>query len=230
MIKKCKRCGKLIFFKSKLNNGDFYCTKCVAIVQERDIEEKNKKRRQENKQREQEKIVQAKHKRIRNYIADKQLLEDLKKQKRKEQEKSKRKAEKLRIKLQKKKEKTNIKEEIIKRQTRNMKFDRNTILKYENLLYVEADIKRLLVIEWLHGKKRIVLNNEREVRRTRAGGFSAEKFQKFVDSKKKNTIEWFIELLNKPGVLRFKYDKIKIVSKKDDLKEELESYLKKYQR
>lgn len=209
---------------------NFYCTKCVAIVQEIDIEEQNKKHEQENKKREQEKIVQAERARIRNNIADKQLLEDLKKQKRKEQEKYQRKAEKLRLKLQKRKEKVNIKEEIVKRQTHNLKFDRNTILKYENLLYIEADIKRLLVIEWLHGKKRIVLNNEREVRRTRAGGFSAEKFQKFIDLKKKNTIGWLIELLNKPGVLKSKYDKIKIVSKKDDLKEGLESYFKKYQR
>jgi len=230
MVKKCKRCGKLIFFKSKLYNEDFYCTKCAAIVQERDIEEQGKKQEQENKKREQEKKVQAELAKTRNYKADKQLLEDLKKQKRKEQLKDQRNAEKLRLKPLKKKEKLNIKEKITKRQTYNLTFDRDTILKYENLLYIEADIKRLLVIEWVHGKKRIVLNSEREIRRTKAGGFSAEKFQKYVDSKKKNTIEWLIELLNKQGVLRFKYDKIRIVSKKDDLKKELESYLKKYQK
>ena len=54
--------------------------------------------------------------------------------------------------------------------------------------------------------------------------------KRILDSKKKNTIEWFIELLNKRGVLRPKYDKIKIVSEKDGLREELRSYLKKYQR
>lgn len=193
---------------------------------ERDAEEQDKKRERENKKREQEKIVQAERARIRNYIADKQLLEDLKRQKRKEREKNRRKAEKLRLKLQKRKEKTSIKDETAKRQPHNISFDRNIILKYESLLYIEADIKRLLVIEWLHGKKRIVLNSEREIRRTRAGGFSAEKFQKFIYSKKENTIEWLIELLDKQGVLRPKYDKIKVVSKKEYLKEKLESYLK----
>ena len=119
---------------------------------------------------------------------------------------------------------------ITKKQTYNLFFDKDTIQKYENLLYIEADIKRILAIEWVNGKKRIVLNSEREIRRTKAGGFSAEKFQKYVDSKKKNTIEWFTELLNKEGVLKPKYDKIKIISKKDELKKELEIYLDKYLR
>ena len=82
----------------------------------------------------------------------------------------------------------------------------------------------------MHGKKRIALNNKREVRRTRAGGFSAEKFQKFVDAKKEKTVDWAIDLLNRPGVLRNKYDLIKVVSTKDNLKEKLESYLEKYRK
>ena len=87
-----------------------------------------------------------------------------------------------------------------------------------------------MAVEWLHGKKRIVLNNTREVRRTKAGGFSAEKFQKFVDAKKKATGDWAIGLLNRSGVLKNKYDLIKVVSTKDNLKEKLELHLKKYRR
>jgi len=42
MIKKCKRCNKLLFFRFKLYLGNYYCAKCVAIVQARDIEEEKK--------------------------------------------------------------------------------------------------------------------------------------------------------------------------------------------
>jgi len=117
-----------------------------------------------------------------------------------------------------------------KRHTYNLFFDKDTIHQHDTLLYIEAEVNRLIAMEWLHGKKRIVLNNKREVRRTRAGGFSAEKFQKFVDAKKNKTVDWAIELLNRPGVLRYKYDLIKVISTKDSLKEKLESYLKKYQK
>lgn len=227
MFKKCKQCGKLIFFRSRLYREDYYCSKCVKIVQERDIELENKIKEQEL---EQEKKIKFEQKRIKNKIADKQLLEDLKKQNKKELEKILKKERKLKSKLLKKKENLDFKESITKKQTYNLFFDKDTIQKYENLLYIEADIKRILAIEWINGKKRIILNHEREIRRTKAGGFSAEKFQKFVDSKKKNTIDWFTELLDKQGVLKSKYDKIKVISKKEELKKELEIYLDKYLR
>ena len=118
----------------------------------------------------------------------------------------------------------------MKRQIHKLYFDKDTIHKHDTLLYIEAEVNRLIAVEWLQGKKRVVLNHKRELRRTRAGGFSAEKFQKFIDTKKKETVDWAIDLLNRPGVLRDKYDLIKVVSTKDNLKEELESYLEKYLR
>ena len=41
MFKKCKQCSKLIFFRSKLYREDYYCGKCVKIVQDKDIEIEN---------------------------------------------------------------------------------------------------------------------------------------------------------------------------------------------
>ncbi len=212
-----------MFFRFKLYLGNCYCTKCAAIVQAED----NKKLEQIAEKK--KKKLQLEKARIRNEIADKKLLEDLECEKIKQQQKILKKAEKLRLKQQKKAKKINTPEEYkAKRQTHNLYFSKDTIHQHDALLYLEADVNQLLVIEWLHGKKRIALNNKREVRRTKAGGFSAEKFQKFVDAKKKNTFDWAIELLNRPGVLRNNYDAIKVVSVKSNLKEKLESYMKKY--
>jgi len=226
IIKKCKRCNKLVFFRFKLYMDNYYCAKCVAIVQARDIEEENKKLEQIA---EEEKKLQLEKARIRNKIADKKLLEELEIEKRKQQQKIQKKAEKLRLKQQKKSREVSTTEVYkAKRQTHQLYFDKDAIQQHDTLLYIEVEVNRLMAVEWLHGKKRVVLNNKRELRRTRAGGFSAEKFQKFIDTKKKETADWAIELLNRPGVLKNKYDLIKVVSTKDKIKEELESYLEKY--
>ena len=215
-----------MFFRFKLYMDNYYCAKCAAVVQARDIEEENKKIEHEKRIA---KKLQLKKARIRNKIADKKLLEELENEKRKQLEKIEKKAEKLRLKQQKKAKEINTTEEyIVKRQTHQLYFDKDTIQQHDTLLYVEVDVNRLTAVEWLHGKKRVVLNNKRELRRTRAGGFSAEKFQKFIDAKKKETGEWAVELLGRSGVLRDKYDLIKVVSTKDNIKEELESYLEKY--
>ena len=218
-----------MFFKFKLYMDNYYCPKCAAIVQARDIERENKKLEHEKQIAEKRKKLQLEKARIRNETADKKLLEELESEKRKQQQKIQKKAEKLRLKQQKKAKEINIaKEYPAKRQTHKLYFDKDTIQQHDLLLYIEADVNRLTAVEWLHGKKRIALNNKREVRRTRAGGFSAEKFQKFVDTKKERAADWAIDLLNRPGVLRNKYDLIKVVSTNDSLKEKLESYLKKY--
>jgi|TARA_B100001971_G_C18057334_1_gene466027 hypothetical protein len=215
-----------MFFKSKLYRDNYYCQKCAAIVQAKDIEEENKKLEQIAEKRKKHQLEKAK---IRNDIADKKLVEELESEKRKQRKKAQKKAEKLRLKQQRKAKEVNIVEEYsAKGQTHKLYFDRNTIQQHDVLLYIEAEVNQLIAVEWLHGKKRVVLNNKREVRRTKAGGFSAEKFQKFVDAKKRETVDWAIELLNRPGVLRDKYSLIKVVSTKDNLKEKLESYLKKY--
>lgn len=78
----------------------------------------------------------------------------------------------------------------------------------ETVLFIQATTKRLKVIEWRKKKKRIILNKEREIRRTHKGGFSQEKFQAFVDSQIAKTPEWVETNLKKPGVLRGPYQKM----------------------
>jgi len=225
MIKKCKRCNKLLFFKFELYIDDYYCQKCIAIVQVEIIREK----KLEHEKQIAKKKLQLEKARIRNEIADKKLMEELNSEKINQRKKAEKKAEKLKLKQQKKEVNT-TEEHPVRMQIHKLYFDRDTIQQHDILLYVEVDVNKVMAIEWLHGKKRIVLNNKREVRRTKAGGFSAEKFQKFVDTKKKNTVDWAINLFTRPGVLRDKYGLIKVVSKKDNIKEKLESYLKKYQK
>jgi len=220
-----------MFFKFKLYLDNYYCAKCVAIVQAEDIEEENRKLEHEKQIAKKKKKLQLEKARIRNKIADKKLLEELESEKRKQFKKIQKKAEKLRLKQQKKAKEIDTTEEYkAKRQTHKLYFDKGTIQQHDTLLYIEVDVNQLMAVEWLHGKKRVVLNNKRELRRTRAGGFSAEKFQKFIDTKKKETVDWAIELLNRSGVLRNKYNLIKVVSTKDNIKEKLESYLEKYKK
>ncbi len=92
-------------------------------------------------------------------------------------------------------------------------------------LFVFADVKRLLVEEYLDGKRRVCLNKEREIRKTRAGGFASNKYQRHVQAMKDKALDWIKEELNKPGVLRFPYDEIEINS--ENYKEEISNILYK---
>ena len=83
IIKKCKRCNKLMFFKFKLYMDNYYCPKCVAIVQA----EENKKLEHEKQIAEKGKKLQLEKARIRNKIADKKLVEELESEKREQQKK-----------------------------------------------------------------------------------------------------------------------------------------------
>jgi len=214
-----------MFFKYDLYMDNYYCQKCFPIVQA--IEEENK--RLEHEKQMAKKKLQFKKARIRNKIANEGLMKELESEKIKRLKKIQKKAEKLKLKQQKKSMEINATEEyVVKRKTHELYFDKNTIRQYGTLLCIEVETNRLMATEWLHGKKRVVLNNKRELRRTRAGGFSAEKFQKFIDTKKKGTVDWAIELLNRPGVLRTRYDLIRVISTKENIKEKLESYLEKY--
>jgi len=218
-----------MLFRFKLYNQDYYCHKCLEIVKRKDIEEEKKRKLEEEKKKEKEKKKQIENAIIKNKIADKKLREDLRNQKLKEEEKRKMEEEKLRLKLIKREKKEETVEKV-KKYSPKFIFDGIEIAQNENLLYIKANVKKLLVLEWVKGKKRIVINKEREIRRTHAGGFSAEKFQKFVDFKKKKTFEWIDGNLEKPGILRTNYDMIKIEAKPEELKKELEKYLKKYEK
>jgi len=78
-----------MFFRSKFYRDNYYCPKCAAVVQARDIEEENKKIEHEKRIA---KKLQLKKARIRSKIADKKLLEELENEKRKQLEKAEKKS------------------------------------------------------------------------------------------------------------------------------------------
>ena len=210
MIKKCHTCNKILFLKYVKYNDNFYCNLCLNLRKEYDLKQQKINELKILK----EKQEKAK---LKNKIADQKLKEKLEKEKlnpiKKKRYKKIEKKEFEKINKSNKK----IREEI---------FDKNTINKYSRLLYIKFDLKQILIIDFFEGKKKIMLNKKREVRKTHAGGFSAEKFQKFVDAKKNTTFDWIIEQISKPGIIRKPYDIIKIESKYDDIKNSLEKYIK----
>ena len=98
---------------------------------------------------------------------------------------------------------------------------------YDSILYVKADTKRLKAVEYVDKKKKVLLNKEREVRKTKAGGFAQSKYQEHVKWMKKQTLNWVEEHLLKKNVLRERYDKIKIEIEDEKLKDHVWNLLKK---
>ena len=228
MLKKCFICRKLIFLKYINYLDNSYCKNCF------EIEKKNEEIKRKNKEIEILKKKREKAK-IRNKLANEKLKEEIKQEKLKNNFKNssskKISGEKENKQINKNKEKNLNQKESIKKQNQKKNkefFDKETIKNNSRLLYIEFDLKHILVIDWFEGRKKIMLNKNRELRKTHAGGFSAEKFQKFVDAKKNTTYDWIIEQLSKPGIIRKPYDKIKIVSKYDDIKKEVEKFIESY--
>lgn len=153
--------------------------------------------------------------------ANRLLKEQLEKEKREQQKQlasKKSKEQKTKV--------TTEKEAPLKNKTRRK--ERSTISEKEqeaeilaetnnSVLFIQATTKRLKVIEWQNNKKRIILNKEREIRRTHKGGWSQEKFQRFVDSQKERTFEWVESNLKKPGILRPPYNQTIIEADNEDL-------------
>ena len=102
------------------------------------------------------------------------------------------------------------------------------IQSFDRFLLIKATVKKLEVIEWIDGKKRVCLDKEREIRKTKAGGFSQGKFQSYVEAKKQAAFDWIVETLERPGVLRDSYDKIEVISEDEALKTQIESFMQDY--
>lgn len=96
-------------------------------------------------------------------------------------------------------------------------------------LVIKANVKNLLVEDYVNGKRRVCLNKEREIRKTKAGGFAQSKYQRHIDIMKDKTLEWIQENLSKPGVLRPPYDETEVVCKDEILKDGIETFLIKQQ-
>ena len=224
LIKRCDLCNKLLFINFIKFNNNFYCKKCIIIQKQREIEKtKLKEERRKNN------IIKKQNKKILNEkLTNEQLRKDLKLEKKKQEEKIEKRS--LKESLSKNKEKIVKNKEAKQKNNFNNKiyFTKEEIDENNHLLYIKADVKKVLVIDWLNKKKKVLLNKKREVRRTHAGGFSAEKFQKFVDFKKKTTIDWIISVLERPGIIRKPYDIIKVKCPDKNLKKEIENFIEQF--
>ena len=104
-------------------------------------------------------------------------------------------------------------------------FTKKEIKLHDSLLFVKADTKRLKVVEYIKGKKKVLLNKEREVRKTNAGGMAKKKYRRHYGELIKATRRWHQGNFSK-APLKNIYDKIKIEAR-DDIKEYFESWLRK---
>lgn len=206
----CEECAKRFFFQDPvLFDGKKICRICDDSIRIEKIKHEIVKQREE-KRTERKKINEQRA----NESLRKELEWEIQKQKQKQHQALER------------KEQTSIKGTentgLSTKQKIAISIEREAIEASRHIpkvLYVFADVKHVRAIEWLHGKKRVLLNREREIRRTHKGGYSQEKFQKFVDMKKRKTAQWVEEHLLQPGVLRKPYDKIFIDTSNEDIEE-----------
>ena len=202
---KCNKCDSRKFFSSFHHvDGTKYCGNCKILL---DDQQKDKEKKKREKSR---------------GLADLKLKEEL------EREGLKAKEKKV---IKEKKIKKIIEKERIQNNKKKERFLSNKDLQeladsYDFFLYVHVTVKRLKAIEWRKGKKKIILNKEREIRRTHKGGWSQEKFQRFVDFQKKHALDWINGILVREGVLRPPYDQIVVESDDDNLKKGVEELLK----
>lgn len=104
-------------------------------------------------------------------------------------------------------------------------FSREEVNDYDNLLYVEADTRRLKAVEVIKGKRKIILNKERVVKKTNAGGMAKKKFRRHYEHVIKYTGNWHLEQLEK--LPREKYDFLKLKIENEKQKETIFNFLKK---
>jgi DNA-directed RNA polymerase subunit RPC12/RpoP len=218
LITKCFRCSKKLFFfsKKKKEDSNTFCPTCHKQI----LEEKEKQRQKRIQKSKEKKKIQ---KIINSQKADQKLREELENLNNKPENKTQ---PQTKEKLKPKKKAKPITSQKLKKKTELV--TKSDIENNVNLLFIKADVKQLQVIEWINQKKRIAVNKSREVRRTHAGGFSAEKFQKFVDFKKNTTSDWITNILQRPGILKENYDKIIYDIEDENLKKEIKTFLENY--
>lgn len=231
LIFTCTSCNKRKFFA---NSKESLCNECYQKEQEIIKQKQAEKEQKLRKQKEQERLKQKAKERKRNKtLANEKLRKELEQERVKEILKEQKAHQEKEKKLRKKNHKAKIRR--LKREhNQTERKERINLLNEaeelsvwnETVLYVGATVKRLKVVEWRNGKKKILLNKEREIRKTHKGGWSQEKFQRFVKSQKGKSLEWIESNLMKEGVLRPPYQKVLIQAKDEGIKEMLESVLK----
>lgn len=234
IVFRCQNCKQVkLFSKVKNVGGKEFCEFCAKMALEYQDEKRlikqtrNKKRSVQKRQRFQQK----------ERIANQKLKAQLKKEeeKRKEKEKRQREKKEAKKKLQEERVKNAKKPGSIVIKTKKKSTGKSKKLAeaeklsevYNNVIYVYATVKRIKAIEWKNNKERTILNKEREIRHTHKGGWSQEKFQRFVKGKKKTALNWIEDNLSRKGVLRPPYEKVVLESDKKDLEVGLKKVVKK---
>ena len=107
---------------------------------------------------------------------------------------------------------------------RKFEFFKKGELEGKNLLYIFADTKRVRVIEFLNGKKNVLLNKEREVKKVNGGGMSKKRYRRRYGEVKRRTVEWHIHQFEK--LQKKEYDKIKLICRNEVWEENILNSLK----
>ncbi|MBS3156731.1 DUF814 domain-containing protein [Candidatus Woesearchaeota archaeon] len=108
---------------------------------------------------------------------------------------------------------------------KHKEFSKEEIEDYDSLLYIKADTRRLKAVEVIKGKRKLILNKERVVKKTNAGGMAKKKFRRHYEHVIKYTGSWHLEQLEK--LPREKYDFLKLEVENEKQKETIFNFIKK---
>lgn len=106
---------------------------------------------------------------------------------------------------------------------RQFEFFKKREMEGKKLLYIFADAKRFRVIEFIYGKKNVLLNKEREIKKVNPGGMSKKRYRRKYGEAKKRTSEWHGRQLEK--LQKKEYDKIKFICRNNEWRESILSTL-----
>lgn len=197
-------------------------------------ETKGKKTKKKKVQKKQKKILSTEERKAKEERANKLLKEQLAQEKAQQEQKKQEKRNRSQEvkKSQKATEKKSIERKKLSRKQRSSISGKeqeaeNFATQENTVLFIQASTKRLKVIEWKQTKKRIILNKEREIRRTHKGGWSQEKFQRFVDNQITKTPEWIETNLAKQGILRGPYDEVIVETDQEELETKIQQIIKR---
>lgn len=224
---KCQNCKQLkVFSNKKTVEGKDYCKFCAKMLKDYKKEKDGIKKKREEQKAIKAKLKVARKEEEANKLLKEQLAKEKEIQRLREEKALAKKAQK-----QAREEAAPAPGSIKPKEKKVVPTPEKEAEKlselYDTVLYVFASVKMVQVIEWRDSKKKILLNKEREVRRTHKGGWSQNKFQRFVDFKKRQSLHWIEANVNKPGVLRPPYQKLVISSDNPNIKEGLVKIIEK---
>jgi|SRR3989344_5483388 len=107
---------------------------------------------------------------------------------------------------------------------RKFEFFSKDEIKEKKLLYIFIDTKRVRVVEFVNGKKKVLLNKEREIKKVNAGGMSKKRYRRIYGEQKGRTVEWHTRQLEK--LENKNYDKMRLIVRNEEWEENALNILK----